>query len=96
MFISPKQGGSNKNAWELSEMFIIKNLLIMKKLYLKTKFGRLLLQENSKSIKRKNIVKIKGKELILYSFNELKKVKNIVHKVITSTDDEKLKRYVKN
>ena len=52
-------------------------------------------RKNSKSIKRKNIVKIKGKELILYSFNELKKVKNIVHKVITSTDDEKIKKICK-
>ena len=45
LFISPKQGGSNKNAWELSEMFIIKKFINYEKLYLKTKFGRLLLQE---------------------------------------------------
>ncbi len=52
-------------------------------------------RKNSKSIKRKNIVKIKGKELILYSFEELRKIKNIVHKVITSTDDEKIKKMCK-
>ena len=52
-------------------------------------------RKNSKSIKRKNIVKIKNKELILYSFEELKKIKNIVSKVITSTDDEKIKKMCK-
>ena len=52
-------------------------------------------RKNSKSIKRKNIVKIKNKELILYSFEELKRIKNIVRKVITSTDDEKIKKMCK-
>ena len=52
-------------------------------------------RKNSKSIKRKNIVKIKNKELILYSFEELKKIKDIVSKVITSTDDEKIKKMCK-
>ena len=48
-------------------------------------------RRNSKSILRKNITKIKNKELIKYSFDELKKVKEL-EKVIVSTDDEKIKK----
>ena len=48
-------------------------------------------RKNSKSIRRKNLVKIKGKELIKYSFNTIKKIKNIT-KTIISTDDEKIKK----
>ena len=46
---------------------------------------------NSKSIKRKNITKIHGKELVKYSYETLRKVKGISKKIITTTDDPKIK-----
>ena len=49
---------------ELSEK-LIKNLLIMKKIIFKDEVWAIVTaRKNSKSIKRKNIVKIKNKELI--------------------------------
>ena len=46
---------------------------------------------NSKSIKRKNITKIHGKELVKYSYEALRKVKGVSKKIITTTDDPKIK-----
>ena len=48
-------------------------------------------RKKSKSIYRKNIVRVKGKELIKYSYDELKKI-NYLKKIITSSDDEKIKK----
>jgi len=51
-------------------------------------------RRNSKSILRKNITKIKNKELIRFSFDELKKVKKL-KKIIVSSDDEKIEKLTK-
>lgn len=48
-------------------------------------------RRNSKSIIRKNIKKIKNKELIKYSFDQLIKIKEL-DKIIVSSDDEKIKK----
>ena len=48
-------------------------------------------RKNSKSIKNKNIVKIKNKELIYYSIKIAKQLKS-VSKIIVSTDSEKIKK----
>lgn len=51
-------------------------------------------RRNSKSILRKNITKIKNKELIKYSFDQLTKIKQL-NKTIVSSDDEKIKKICK-
>lgn len=51
-------------------------------------------RRNSKSIIRKNIKKIKNKELIKYSFDQLIKIKEI-DKIIVSSDDEMIKKICK-
>ena len=53
-------------------------------------------RKNSKSIKRKNITKIKNKELIKYSFDQIKSLKKIIQKNIVSTDDDKIRKISKN
>ena len=53
-------------------------------------------KKNSKSIKRKNIVKINGKELVKYSFDEIKSLKKHIKKTIVSTDDPTIKKISKN
>ena len=64
----------------------------MKKIEFKKEFWCIVTaRRNSKSIKRKNLVKIKGKELIKYSFDVIKKV-NKIKKTIVTTDDEKIKK----
>ena len=68
----------------------------MKKIKFKNEFWCIVTaRKNSKSIKRKNLSKIKGKELIRYSFDELKKVRKYSKKIITTTDDLKIKRLCK-
>ncbi len=52
-------------------------------------------RKNSKSIKRKNVAKIKGQELIKYAFEAIKGLKKIKKKIITTTDDEKVKKICK-
>jgi CMP-N,N'-diacetyllegionaminic acid synthase len=49
---------------------------------------------NSKGVKNKNIVKINGKELIYYTINIAKKLKNI-SKIVVSTDSEKIAKIAK-
>ncbi len=53
-------------------------------------------RKNSKSIKRKNITKIKNKELIKFSFDEIKNLKKIIKKTIVSTDDHTIKKMSQN
>ncbi len=65
----------------------------MKKIKFKNEFWCIVTaRKDSKSIKRKNIVKVKGKELIKYSFDEIKKLKNNIKKTIVSTDDPVIKK----
>ena len=96
IFITPKQGGSNKSAWEITEKLIINQLINYEKIKFKNEFWCIVTaRKNSKSIKRKNTVKINGKELIKYSFDELSKSKKIVKKIIISTDDPIIKKNCK-
>ena len=74
LFITPKQGGSNKSAWAYTEKLLINELVKYEKIEFKKEFWCIVTaRRNSKSIKRKNLVKIKGKELIKYSFDVIKK-----------------------
>ena len=50
---------------------------------------------NSKSIKLKNIVNLNGKPLIEYTINAAKRSKQI-DDLIVSTDNKKIKKFVKN
>ena len=53
----------------------------MKKIKFKDQFWCIVTaRKNSKSIKRKNIVKINGKELVKYSFDEIKSLKKHIKK----------------
>ena len=49
---------------------------------------------NSKSIKLKNIVNLNGKPLIQYTINAAKSKQ--IDDLIVSTDNKKLKKFVKN
>ncbi len=69
----------------------------MRKIKFKNEFWCIVTaRKNSKSIKRKNIAKIYGKELIRYSFDEIKKTKKKIKKIIISTDDTKIKKISEN
>ena len=69
----------------------------MKKIKFKDQFWCIVTaRKNSKSIKRKNIVKINGKELVKYSFDEIKSLKKHIKKTIVSTDDPTIKKISKN
>lgn len=68
----------------------------MKKIEFKKKFWCIVTaRKNSKSIKRKNLTKINGKELIKYSLDKIKNIKEI-NKIIITTDDNKIKNISKN
>ncbi len=68
----------------------------MKKIKFKKEFWCIVTaRKKSKSIRRKNIAKIKGKELIKYSFDELIKIKKKIKKVIVTTDDQIIKKISK-
>ena len=68
----------------------------MKKIKFKNEFWCIVTaRKNSKSIIRKNTVKINGKELIKYSFDEIIKLKKIIKKTIVTTDDPLIKKITK-
>lgn len=68
----------------------------MKKIKFKNEFWCIVTaRKNSKSIIRKNTVKINGKELIKYSFDEIIKLKKIIKKTIVTTDDPIIKKITK-
>lgn len=68
----------------------------MKKIKIKKEYWCIITaRRNSKSIKRKNISKVKGKELIKYSFDEIKKINKYLSKTIVTTDDFKIKKMCK-
>ncbi len=69
----------------------------MKKIEFKNEFWCIVTaRKNSKSIKRKNISKIQGKELIKFSLDEIKKLNKTLKKTIISTDDSKIINISKN
>ena len=61
LFITPKQGGSNKAHGLIQEKLLINELVKYEKNKFKKEFWCIVTaRRNSKSIKRKNLVKIKG------------------------------------
>ena len=69
----------------------------MKKIKIKNEYWCIITaRRNSKSIKRKNISKVKGKELIKYSLDQIKLIDRNLKKTLVTTDDLKIKRMCKN
>ena len=74
IIVTPKIAGTTLEARMKTEKLLI-NKIIKKKFKMKNIWAIVTARRNSKSIKRKNIVKLGNKKIIEYSFDVLDKIR---------------------